>query len=130
MPSDSPANLSIASLCDLFVRERRYLQNVAPKTLAWYACSRRAFQPLFSSVRSEADLAPAARATIMEMAASEKLCPTSINDYARCMNAFFRWLHSEKYVSMIVTIPKLKTAKRVVEILTWEQITRLIRLAL
>jgi len=44
------------SLFETFTRERRYLHNVSAKTLDWYKCSRKAFEPFLASVRSEADL--------------------------------------------------------------------------
>jgi len=88
MPIEEGLPQLILALFDTFVQERRYLQNVAAKTLDWYACSRRAFQPYLADVHSEADLPVEVRKALMEMAASGKLAATSINDYARCMNAF------------------------------------------
>jgi hypothetical protein len=62
----------------------------------------------------------------MEMAASGKLAATSINDCARCMNAFLRWLHTERHVTAVIHIPKLKTPQKVLDVLTDEQVSRLI----
>jgi integrase/recombinase XerD len=113
-------------LFDEFIAERRYLHNVSPKTLDWYACSRRAFQPYLAEVHSEADLAVQIRRAVMGLAAAGKLAPTSINDYSRCINAFLRWLHTERHVASPIHIAKLKTQKKLLEVLTGEQVSRLI----
>jgi len=126
MPIDEGVPSPILALFETFVQERRYLQNVSSKTLDWYTCSRRAFQPYLAAVHSEADLPVQVRKAVMDMAASGKLAATSINDYARCMNAFLRWLRTEKHVTTDVRIPKLKTPKKVLDVLSDEQVSRLI----
>jgi hypothetical protein len=60
---------------------------VSPKTLKWYKCSFRAFEPFIASV-SDHELWLAVKKAVMEMSEAGKLSPTSINDYARCINAF------------------------------------------
>lgn len=125
MPSQDQT-LSMLSLFEAFTKERRYLHNVSPKTLDWYECSRKAFEPYLASVRSESDVAVEVRRGVMELSERGKLKATSINDYARCMNAFLRWLHAEQHITKLVHIPKLKTQKKVLEILTDEQVKKII----
>ena len=36
--------MTISELYQQFTKERQYLQNVAPKTLEWYACTFRHFR--------------------------------------------------------------------------------------
>jgi site-specific recombinase XerD len=110
------------ALFETFVQERRYLHNVSPKTLEWYGCSLRAFQPYLAAVHGETDLPAQVRKAVMTMAASGKLAATSINDYARCMNAFLRWLRIEKHISIEVRIPRLKTSQKVLEIFSEDQV--------
>jgi len=43
------ASLSIVALTARFVSERRYLQNVSPKTPEWYKYSFNAFEPYLSN---------------------------------------------------------------------------------
>jgi hypothetical protein len=69
-----------------FVAERRYLHNVSPKTLEWYKCSFKAFQPYLATVSDQCELRLAVKKAVMEMSEAAKLSPTSINDYARCIN--------------------------------------------
>jgi hypothetical protein len=57
--------LSIVSLFDSFVAERRYLQNVSPKTVEWYRCSFKAFEPHLVSVTTEGHLRGAVRNAVM-----------------------------------------------------------------
>jgi len=90
MPSqiESPATtLSIVALSASFISERRYLQNVSPKTLEWYKCSFKAFEPYLAEIANQNELRNAVRKAVMEMSRAGKLSPTSINDYARCINA-------------------------------------------
>lgn len=125
MPSDQQA-ISMIALFETFTRERRYLHNVSPKTLDWYKYSLKAFEPYLASVRSEADVAVEVRKAVMELTAAGKLKTTSINDYARCMNAFLKWLHTEQHITKLVRIPKLKATKKVLEILTDEQVKKIV----
>ena len=114
----STASLSIVALSAAFVSERRYLQNVSPKTLEWYKCSFKAFEPYLSGVAIKMNFgAPCGRPS----------SPTSINDYARCMNAFLKWLVEEEHVSEHIKIPRIKTAEKVSPLLSDGQVGALIR---
>jgi len=39
-----------------FISERRYLQNVSPKTLEWYTCSFKAFEPFIATACDQTEL--------------------------------------------------------------------------
>src|ERR1039457_759003 len=91
MPSQNDPSkpaLTILTLFDNFTAERRYLQNVSPKTLEWYQCSWKAFRHHLIPAKDEAELRIAVRQAVMAMAEAGSLKPTSINDYSRCINAF------------------------------------------
>ena len=88
--------------------------------------ARKAFEPYLAFVRSESDLFIELRRAVMELSANGRLKATAINDYTRCMKAFLRWLHTEKHVSIWVRIAKLKTPKKVRQVLTDKQAKRLI----
>jgi len=49
----------------------------------------------------------------MEMSESRKLSPPSINDYARCINAFLKWLKDEAHITERISIPKIKRQEKV-----------------
>lgn len=61
------------------------------------------------------------------MSEAGKLSPTSINDYARCVNAFLKWLLAEGHISETIKIPKIKTPEKVPPLLSDEQVTALIQ---
>jgi len=71
---------------DRFIRERKYVSNVSPRTLEWYAW---AFRWLPNDHPSQDDLRDAV------IAMREKgLKPSAVNSYIRVFNAFCHWLHS------------------------------------
>jgi integrase/recombinase XerD len=65
-----------------FIRERQYLQNVAPATLDWY---RRSFQHLPSETPSEDDL----KDTVVRMR-QKGLKATGCNSVIRAINAYLK----------------------------------------
>lgn len=130
MPSEmesQTASLSIVALSASFISERRYLQNVSPKTLEWYKNSFKAFEPYLSTVSDQSGLRSAVRKAVMEMSEAGKLSPTSINDYARCVNAFLKWMKDEGHISESVKIPKIKAPEKIPTLLSDSQVTGLIR---
>ena len=54
----------------------------------------------------------AVKKAVMAMCEARKLSPTSINDYARCMNAFLKWLATEGHITERIRIPKIKRQKK------------------
>ena len=95
-----------------FITERQYLQNVTPKTLAWYGDSFKAFE---GALASEA----AIKGRIVELR-TRGISATSVNTWLRCVNAFLKWNGTA------VKIPKLKEEQKILATLRPEQITRII----
>lgn len=124
---ESSTTLSIVALSEAFISERRYLQNFSPKTLEWYKCSFNALKPYLASVSNQSELRSAVRRGVMEMSEAGKLSPTSINDYARCLNAFLKWLLDEGHVSEHIKIARIKTPEKVPPLLSDQQVSALIR---
>ena len=123
--SSNPA-FSIVALSAAFVSERRYLQNVSPKTLGWYKGSFKAFAPFIATVPDQTESRVAVKKAVMEMSEAGKLSPTSINDYARCINAFLIWMKDEGHLSERISIPKIKTPEKLPSLLSEQQVTVLI----
>ena len=123
----STHTLSILALSATFVSERRYLQNVSPKTLEWYKCSFKAFDPFISTASNQNELRLAVKKAVMEMSEAGKLSHTSINDYARCINAFLKRLTGEGHILERITIPKIKIPEKVPALLSTQQVTALIQ---
>ena len=95
-----------------FITERRYLKNVTPKTLAWYADAFKAFD---GALESEA----AIKRRIVELR-TRGVSAISVNSWLRCINAFLNWNHAS------FKIPKLKEEQKIIATLTPEQMARLI----
>jgi integrase/recombinase XerD len=87
-----------------FIRERRYLKAVSPKTIIWYGCSFKAFERALESKE-------AVRQRIVELR-QRNVSPITINSYLRCINAYFMWLHQE-HGKDLVRIPKLKEEQKI-----------------
>jgi len=100
---------------------------VSPTTVEWYKCWFKAFEPYLTTVADQNTLRLAVKKAVMEMSEAGKLSPTSINDYARCINAFLKWLAVEGHIAERITIPKIKTVEKVPPLLSQEQVTALIR---
>jgi hypothetical protein len=107
--------LPIIALRATSISERRYLQNVSPKTVEWYRNSSRAFHPYLSTVTNENELRNAFRTGVMEMAQSRDLAPVSISDYSRCLNPFMKWLREEGHITQTIRMTKLKEPEKVSE---------------
>lgn len=95
-----------------------YLKGVSPKTVEWYRHSFHAF-----------DGALDGREAVIDRIASMRqrgVSAISINTYLRCINAYFRWLHTERGEPLL-RIPRLKEEQKVISTLTPEQVSRIIQ---
>ena len=101
-----------------FTLERKYLKNVTPRTLAWYAYSFKAFE---GAIGSKAEIV-----TRISELRNRGVKPISINCYLRCINAYFRWLHQEHNREML-KIPRLKEEQKILATLTPEHVNRLLQ---
>ena len=118
--------MAVVDLQKAFVDERRYLKNVTAKTLIWYRSSFRAFSKHLDSITAEGQIKAGVKAGIIHLLEERGITPVSVNVYLRCLNAFFKWLHEEDHVTQLIRIPKLKVEKKVLTILTDEEIRTLI----
>lgn len=105
-------------LHEQFVRERMYCKNVSAATVVWYRQSFRAFEGATQDKIAMRDRI----ARLREAGVSA----ISVNTYLRAINAFFRWRHSEGYVSELLNIPKLKEEQKILATLTPEQVQRIV----
>src|SRR5688572_1582038 len=96
-------------MIESFIKERIYFKNVSPKTIAWYRDSFKAFEGVLVDKQSIGK-------RIMEMR-ERGVCAISINTWLRCINAYFRWLHSEGHSPQLLKIPRLKEEQKVIEVL-------------
>jgi integrase/recombinase XerD len=116
---------AVSTLFEQFVRERRYLKNVTPKTVIWYEA---AFQA-FSRAVSVAELCDLSKPVLHEFVVALRergVAPVSCNTYLKALNAFFAWLHAEGHLSKPLALAPQRTEKRVLQILSTEQLQRLL----
>lgn len=113
-------------LYEQFVRERKYLKNVTPRTEAWYWQS---WTALTTALPQDAT-APPPKAFWTDRVAELRdrgVSPVTVNTYARAINAFLKWAHDEGHVAVRVRIPRLKEEKLILATLTPTQVDRLLR---
>lgn len=116
---------SLQSLFDQFLRERQYLKNVTPKTVIWYETAFKSFSQTVS-IDSPAEFGKAALQKFVVASRHRGLSAVSCNTYVKALNAFLAWMLSEGHVSHALALPLLRTEKRVVEVLSTEQLRRLL----
>ncbi len=93
------SSLPIVALSEMFISERRSLQNVSPHTLEWYRCSFNAFRPYLAGVSNQNELRSAVRKAVMQMSEAGELSlrPRSkITPVA--LTPSLKWLVDEKHV--------------------------------
>jgi integrase/recombinase XerD len=101
-----------------FITERRYLKNVSPKTILWYEQSFRSFGGALDSKS-----AIVSRIAVLRQRGVSAI---SVNSWLRCINAYFRWLHTE-HGRELIRIPRLQEERKVLATLSPEQIKRLLQ---
>ena len=101
-----------------FLRERTYITNVTPKTLAWYESAWKAFK------RAQSDAPPRpASAPLISKADLQSFVvhlrqrgvrPVTCNTWLRALNAVCRWLHEQGEISLPVKLASQRLEKRIV----------------
>jgi integrase/recombinase XerD len=118
-------NNPLATLTDQFLKERTYLKNVTPATLVWY---RVAFKNYSAAFTDGVPPLPT-KATLQEFVIRQRqrnLRAVTVNTYIGAMNAFCSWLHEEGHVVDRVKLPKLRSERRVLQLLNDAQMRALI----
>lgn len=87
-----------------FVRERKFLKNVTPRTLSWYAQSWKSWQKHGGDPK-----------TYVINLREAGVSAISVNTYARALNAYFNW-------SGLPLIPKLKEEQKVLGVFSTQDI--------
>lgn len=115
---------ALSTLFKQFLRERRYLKNVTPKTVIWYE---NAFDALTRSVAVSApnDLTKPVLQEFVVRLRERGLSPVSCNTYIKAINAVLAWLHAEGHLSTKLSLPPQRTEKRVVQTFSDDQLRRL-----
>jgi len=108
-----------------FIQERRYLKGGSPKTVSWYQQSFKAFE---GALPQPVGCDPATcKESIMIRIAELRdrgVSAISVNTYLCCVNAYFRWLYTERG-EPLVRIPKLRMESKVLTTFSPQDIARL-----
>jgi integrase/recombinase XerD len=115
----------LSTLFEQFLRERRYLRNVTPKTVMWYQT---AFDALTRTVGAP-DPRQLGKPVLQDFVVrlwERGLSPVSCNTYVKAINSFLAWLHAEGHVREPLALQLQRTEKRIVQTLTVDQLKRLV----
>jgi integrase/recombinase XerD len=117
-------NNPLVPLFDQFLKERRFLKNVTPRTLTWYGVAFRNYR----AVVPGDDLPSKASLQALVIALRERgIRPVTVNTYIAAMNAFCVWLQQEGHLAAPVKLQKLRVEKRVLTLLDDAQMRVLVR---
>jgi integrase/recombinase XerD len=116
--------MNLQGLFEQFVKEKKFLRNVTPKTERWYnQCwirFSRAFPQLPDNISRQ-------HLTIFVVDMRERgLLPVSCNIYICGINSFLSWLSENGYISEHLRIKELKVEKKVIQTFSEEQIKRIV----
>ena len=124
MQASPQTSLRISDLFPVFIQERKVLKNVSPKTIIGYQCAYKAFESSLDPLTVADDLRGAVKAGIDSL--HSRLSPISINDYLRCLNAFFNWMQTEGYLKDRLKIGKLTEPETLPKILPEQEIDKVL----
>jgi integrase/recombinase XerD len=105
---------------DLFIREKTFLQNLAPRTIKYYKECWNAF------TRYKGELSEQGVKEFMMSMLEAGMKPGSPNAFARGMNVYFAWLKANKYIEEQLKVPLVKTEKRVLRTYRPEDMQKII----
>ena len=114
----------LRSLQKDFMSERRYLKNVTNSTLSWYQSAFKAFESVRADEDADRDLRVVIKAGILRLQ-ERGLSAVSINCHLGAINAFLKWLHDEQHLATSFRFPHLRTEKKVVVVLTSDDVKRI-----
>jgi integrase/recombinase XerD len=111
----------LTELFEQFVKERKYLKNVTPKTVIYYRNSWDSFSKFVSAQLPE-DLSRALLNQYVVQLRESGIKPVSCNTYISGINAFLAWLHESGHTAAKLSIKKLKVEQQVVKTVEEESI--------
>jgi integrase len=119
------ARPDLATLQTQFLLERRYLKNLADRSIGWY----RGVFRVYGAIEDNASTLPTkARLHRFVILLRERgVKPVTINSYRTALNALCGWLHAEGHLPDRVSMPHLRVARSIVPTFTEDQIKALLR---
>lgn len=110
---------------ELFIREKRYIQNVSENTILFYRTSYKAFKK-HSTINQVADLS---KINLLEFIATMRengISAAGVNAYIRGTNPFLTWLFENELTSEHFKIKKQKCEKRIMKTFTDAQVKAIV----
>jgi len=107
-------------LFDQFLKEKTFLNNVAPKTIHFYKQSFSAF------CKHDGKLDKSGLNEFVVKMRESGLSPISCNVYIRGINSFLSWLYENEHINEHLRIKQLKTENKVIQTFTEQQLRAII----
>jgi integrase/recombinase XerD len=107
---------ALETLFHQFLRERQYLYNVTPQTLAWYEAAWRACTRAVPLATPEAFTTAALQAFVVVLR-DRGVAPVTCNTWLRALNVFGGWLYEQGHLPHRARLATLRVEKRVIETL-------------
>lgn len=114
-------NVDLMEAIERFIKDKRFLQGVTPRTLVWYRLSLRMFAPaLRAGATKDAVMA------VIEDMVQRGVSPVTINTYTRAVNSFLTWAAEERFIVEHRRIKRLREPLLKYRILEYSEIGRLV----
>ncbi len=113
----------MSELFESFIRERRYLHNLAESTLTYY----REVYHNFDKAGAFTDLSKKSLSEALIAFRTRGVTVGAINTYIRGINTFLRWLHENGHISENLSLKLLRAEKRLLRSLTDEELQTIIK---
>ncbi|MGI8468348.1 MAG: site-specific integrase [Pyrinomonadaceae bacterium] len=102
---------------ELFLREKRYVQNVSENTLEYYRVCFRAFKN-YAEIKTVDEISKPELINFVANMREKGLTPAGTDAYIRGFNPFLTWLHDNEYTREHFKIKRLKLEERVMKTFT------------
>lgn len=110
----------MTDLFQLFIREKTYLNNLAPKTLKHYKDAWNTF------IRYKGEVSAAGIKTFVMNMVESGMKPGAANAYTRPINSYLSWLYENNHLEKPLKAPLLKVEKRVLKTYKPEDVKKII----
>jgi site-specific recombinase XerD len=117
--------VSIPSFTD-YIKDRKYLKNVSPRTLAWLSDVWKAFGPDLEPLLASGDGFSVGLRTAITALLAKGVRPISINSYLTGVRAYLNWLHVEGFLKEKPKVQLLKCEQKVLATFSPEYIQSLV----
>jgi integrase/recombinase XerD len=102
------------------------VKNVTEKTVIWYETFFKCFTSLMPTVSTPRALTKPTLNTFVVKMRERGLNPVSCNTHLKALNSFLLWLHAEGHLEPKLRVPLLRTEKRLLPLLTDDQLKHLL----